>query len=450
MNEINNTLKSAEKQARELIEDITKISGQELLESAKRFGVIEREREIKDVKCLLILAFVYVTSNASFRIIAALASVIDATCSASDEAWRTKFLKCEAWLIFLLEQLMLNSIPTILAFYYNGSYMGVYLIDASTIKQVGKKGKELRLHMCYNFTKGVMEEVVITDKHTAESTMSFTIKPLSIYIADAGYGKGKELKHIVSKGGNALFRATPNHLKLAKDSKGKNIIDMAKRLKTKKNLVKIKCYVQTEKNKYFPVWIIASRLPEDKALLARERKIRSSNKKQSKIKDSTLIYSEWVVLMTNMDPRHNTESLLKLYRSRWQIELLFKRIKQSFNIKRVKKASLKHTKIVILLQLIIWASAELKTLEAEIKLMEENEEYDRYSLWVYSTFYLLKLKAKIGAFLSFCFDSGYDSKEIFKRLRNHKSKRINQYALFRMEFCNGMSSADLERLRSVA
>jgi len=34
--------------------------------------------------------------------------------------------------------------------------------------------------------------------------------------------------------------------------------------------------------------------------------------------------------MTSLDERYNAKDILELYRARWQIELLFKRIKQFF------------------------------------------------------------------------------------------------------------------------
>ena len=197
--------------------------------------------------------------------------------------------------------------------------MNVYLLDATTFKQVGEKGQEVRAHMCYNLTKGAMEDVVVTDNHTAESTKTFTIIPGHLYIADAGYGKGKGFGYVVSKKGNALFRFTPNLVNLAKDANGNTKIDMKKMLSTKSKLVEFTCYIHTEKGQYIPVRIIASRLPEDKELLAKERKMRTARRKQQKVKEETLVYAGWVILMTNLDSRHSAISLLDLYRSRWQI-----------------------------------------------------------------------------------------------------------------------------------
>ena len=189
-----------------------------------------------------------------------------------------------------------------------------------------------------------MQEVLLTDNHTAESANIFSIKPNHIYIADAGYGKGVNIEHIVASNAHAIFRATPNHLKLTHDKKGKMAIDMENILESsKKELVEINCYVRGTNKNHENIRIIASRLPEDKALMAQEKKLRKALKNSSEIKPKTLVYAKWVIIITTLGSDYAARSLLELYRNRWQIELTFKRIKQFFKIKKLRAASLKYS-----------------------------------------------------------------------------------------------------------
>jgi hypothetical protein len=276
-----------------------------------------------------------------------------------------------------------------------------------------------------------MDDVLVTDKHTAESVTHFPIEPSVIYIADAGYGKGVNLAHIVSCHGDALFRATPNHLSLAADNKGKEKIDMVKKLDTKSDLIDFVCHVHAKNNKYVPVRIIASRLPEDKALLAKERKIRSAKKRQTKnIRNSTLVYAEWIVLMTSLGDDYSADELLKLYRSRWQIELLFKRIKQSFAASTLPVASLKHSKVIVLLWLILWALAEKDALAMETFLLNKEADMTRYSPWSMHSFLFNQLKMSINCLCALFFELAKHAVSVFLRLQNHRSSRPNHYAFF--------------------
>ena len=113
----------------------------------------------------------------------------------------------------------------------------------------------------------------------------FKVIPKSLYIADAGYGKGSKYHDIVSRKGNVLFRFTPNLTKLCRDNKGQDTIDMEKELSAKKSikkkLVDFTCFIHIGKGKYAPVRIIASRLPEDKLLLARRAQDADCPKKAS-------------------------------------------------------------------------------------------------------------------------------------------------------------------------
>jgi hypothetical protein len=173
---------------------------------------------------------------------------------------------------------------------------------------------------------------------------------------------------------------------------------------------------------------MASRLPEDKALLAKERKMRTAQKQQKQIKEVTLVYCQWVILMTNLDASHSAKSLFHLYRSRWQIELLFKRIKQSFNVKRLRKASLEHSKLLVMLWILIWSAVERESLEAEIQLIEQCGELDRYSPWVMTGLIFNQFVTMLNALWAFSYENALHLADVYRFMRNHKDTRRNQYA----------------------
>ena len=301
--------------------------------------------------------------------------------------------------------------------------------DGTQAKQMGEEGENIRVHMCYSLTKSHMEEVHVTDEHTAESFALFTINPGDIYIGDAGYGKGKNLEYIVSHQADALLRVSPNHIQLSEDPCGKHKIQMAEKLSTKKDVIDFSCYVHTENGKRIPTRIVASRLPEDKAVEAVKRKKRNASKKQRRIKKETLLFAQWIILMTSLGEEFSASGILELYRVRWQVELLFKRIKQFFKITRLKAATLQHSLAYVLVLLIIWALTEREVTAAEMCLLAKQADLSRYSPWTMHGFFFHRLKATINALLVLYFDCDY--LHIYRRLRNHNSSRPNQFAAFR-------------------
>jgi hypothetical protein len=397
-------------------------------ESAKKYGAIVRRRAIKSAAGLLTALFIYALSGVSQRVLAVIAQVAGIA-NISDQAWQKKFVQTIPWLTYLLNETLFETKMSVLE---TQALRGkpLKLVDGSIVKQEGPNGESIRIHMCYCLSTGCMEEVSVTDHHTAESFKPFNIQPGCIYMADAGFGRGKNLQYVVSKGADALLRVTPNHLSLSEDIEGKKKIDMTKKLETDKDIVDFTCYVQTEKGKYMPVRIVASRLPEDKAEKAVKRKKRNAQRKQNQVKAETLIYAEWVILMTSLGEEYSAADLLAMYRARWQVELLFKRIKQFFRITKVRAATVKHSMALILVWLICWSLTERQSLAFEMHLIANNEDLSRYSLYVTQSFFAHWLKSVICYFWASAFDPLLSLDSLFQRLRNHKDSRPNQFASF--------------------
>ena len=270
-----------------------------------------------------------------------------------------------------------------------------------------------------------MDEIKVTDHHTAESFEHYTIRKNDIYIADAGYGRAKQYNYIVSRKGEAILRITPNHVKLINENGEK--INMTERLDSGKKVIDFTCHIQYVK-KLIPVRIIASQLPEDKKLEAIKRKKKTSYKNQNKIKPETIEYAKWVIIATSLSKEEYTaEQVLVIYRSRWQIELLFKRIKQHFKVTKIRPSSEKYAKALILLWLIIWALAERQAIAAEQYLIEKKLDMNRFSTWNLSYLFFHRIKSIIESAWATLVDVSDDILLIAKCLQNHKGSRVNQY-----------------------
>lgn len=272
-----------------------------------------------------------------------------------------------------------------------------------------------------------MKEVKVTDNHTAESLSLYTIEKDAIYLADAGYGKTTQIGYVMSQKADVIFRVTPNNISFFDADKKK--IDMAGVLKTKQSTMEINCFIKHE-NKLIPIRIIASRLPDDKIEAAIKRKIRKSQKNQSKIKSETLLYPEWVIVVTSLDSNYSKEEILTIYRSRWQIELLFKRIKQNLKIRTIRPASSRYALALIHLWLIVWAITEKQVFEFEKLLVQKNIDLQQVSNWSICSFFYNRTLSVIDAQWALLVDP-FDVDLLAKHLLNHKyKKRTNQFASF--------------------
>jgi len=412
----------------QLIQNLEEKLPSDMDESAKANGAIVRKRKLRSALDLITVLMVYSLTSISQRMVAAFCKGIGLA-DISDQAWQKRTVKCVPWLGYILNETMpVTALTAVEKADFN--HRRVKLVDGTCVKQDGSKGETLRIHMCYDLTLGCMDDVAVTDHHTAESFEPFYIKPDCIYMADAGYGRGKNLEYIVSRKADAIIRVTPNNIRLAEDPRGKKRIDMTEKLGTDKKVVDFTCYIHTQNRKYIPVRIIASRLPEDKAEAAVKRKKRKANRNQQTLKDETLIYAEWVILMTSLPENYSAESILALYRARWQIELLFKRIKQFFKAAKVRAATAQHSKVLILMWLITWSLIEREVVAAKIYLIHKQADMSRFSPWTMHNLFFQRFKSILCSLWLTCIDFNTDLIEVYKRLQNHKSTRPNQYADF--------------------
>lgn len=93
----------------------------------------------------------------------------------------------------------------------NQSSRPVFLVDASTIRQQGKEQSQQRVHLCYSLNENQMQQLLVTDYHTAESFQHFSMKKGDIFLADAGYGTAKNYAYAMEQQADVILRINPNH-----------------------------------------------------------------------------------------------------------------------------------------------------------------------------------------------------------------------------------------------
>lgn len=346
---------------------------------ARQTGVIQRKRGIGSAADLLKILFLYACSNFSFRILA-VASCALGISNISDTAWRKHFLKSASFLHEILHSMLSSFLPQadISAF---GKIKNVLLVDASVVRQNGKKQEQQRIHTCYSLNKNRMYEIKVTDKHTAESLTHFSLKKDDLVIADAGYGTAHNYIYAQEQQADVILRITPKNFCLYDADNNKiSLVQLLKKAEENhKEMIDIFRYCKYRTKTAF-VRIIAEKLPKEEAEKARKRKKSTASRKQNQITEDTLFCAGWIVVITSLGIEYCGEEILHLYRSRWQVELLFKRFKQNFSITTLKAGSTNYAETEVLLWLIIWVISERQSFLAECFLAEKRET-ENYSVY---------------------------------------------------------------------
>jgi Transposase DDE domain len=330
-------------------------------EQAFRLRAFVRYREIESVGDLLRGLLAYVLCVHSFRQLGSWA-VLLGIANISDTAWRKRLKQANAWLLWLLAAIL--SGPQICSEQRTSSGMGrIILVDGTRLKQVGGTGDDWRVHSAYDVRASRLIQVHVTDKHTAESLQHFQLQRIDLLIADRGYGYRKNIAYAYQQQAYVILRFVPSTCPLL-DRYGQplDIVAWLKQVKKGKHCRNAWCIHEGKK---YHVRIVASALPPEKAAEARKKREQEAKKKGKQLQPDTLFLVGWTLLITNLPKRPwSYKHILQLYRARWQIELLFKRMKQMMDMHVIQSKTPQGCESSLLAWLVVWALQEQEAHEA--------------------------------------------------------------------------------------
>jgi hypothetical protein len=330
-----------------------------LEEKAIELCAWSRKRGVRSIADLLRALLVYASCGYSFQDLGIWAT-LKGVGHISATAWRKRFDKSGSWIDWLVRDMLKGEAAQSAGRHPVRGRGRIMLIDATRLKTVGGTGDDLRLHWAYDFQGGRTEQVEITDHHDAESLSHFHLQKGDIAVLDAGYPVPTTVQEAEKQGIDVVLRATASHLRLETDE-GK-VINLRERLKRQPygETCRIEAQVKMKNGTRRAVLLIAHRLPKDLSLQAQERKRKQLRAKRGRHFNQELVWwAGWVLLITTLDEQEwsNTE-VLRLYRARWQIELIFKRLKQILNLHCISIQDWSRARIVAQLHLIVWLMQE--------------------------------------------------------------------------------------------
>ena len=183
------------------------------------------------------------------------------------------------------------------------------------------------------------------------------------------------------------------------------------------------------------VRVIAQKLPKEEAEKSRKRKKRKASKNQYQVTEDTLFYAGWMMVITSLGIEYSEEEILHLYRSRWQVELLFKRFKQNFSMYTIKAGSTNYAEAEVLLWFILWVITERQSLLGEY-FHSEKKETIVFSVYEKSKLVFLQIKEMVclswSLFLDFTDETYLRYLSIKKRRRRNQNEEFHTAILPRL------------------
>ena len=302
---------------------------------AKESGALKRMRNFRDSDTLLRILLIHLLDGCSLRETAVRAS-IGGLAQISDVALLKRLNSSGEWFRWMSEGLMRNWVEKQpLDIFSMGCVIKV--IDATHVSEPGSTGSDWRIHYAINLLSLRCEELKVTDSHIGETFRNFSVDPASILIGDRGYYNRPGIEYVASRGGHVLVRMNLNNTPLF-NSDGKRV-NILQKLRTLKGLTigDWPVYIYG-KQSTIHARVCAIKKSKIAAELAVNKTLKKNSKKQKKVKPETLEAARYIFVFTTLPKTiMKPEIVLEMYRGRWQIELVFKRLKSIMGLSHLPK-----------------------------------------------------------------------------------------------------------------
>jgi hypothetical protein len=284
----------------------------DLEESARRTSALLRCRNIPDAASFMRVVLAYAISDLSLKDVAAWASALQlAEISGPGLFYRLR--QAEQWLEQVLGQILSDQVPQAV-----GGFC-LRVVDATVLNGPGQKAVQWRAHVSINPATGGIRAVELTDDSGGEKLGRHRFGAGEVVLGDRAYATARGLYAVRQDEGHAVVRFNPATLRTCDEKRRRiHLADKEPEIpRVGAAEFKITIPVPPTPTRSHKTWNSAKAIAwiSARAIAARTRTGEVT----------------WV-LTTLSAKQMPAVGILGLYRVRWQIELLFKRLKSLLHL----------------------------------------------------------------------------------------------------------------------
>ena len=306
---------------------------------AKDSGAVARLRGFETVESLLRCLLLHVGCGYSLRETAVRVGAAGLA-QVSDVTLMNRLRQAEHW----LQQMCLALLRERgLRLEHGLAGRNVRVLDGTHVKEPGKTGTQWRIHYSLQLPSLACDYFAITPvkgKGTHEKLDRFRAKPGELLLGDRGFCRATDIAAVRAQGADVLVRFGSISMVVYRDDGER--FDW---------LTAVRSITQAGQIREWPVWIepepgkgrLQGRLcairKSEEAIQRSQRQLRRRRQlKKHKTRRATLDSAAYVVVFTTLPAAEATAAqVLDCYRLRWQIELVFKRLKTMVALGHVPK-----------------------------------------------------------------------------------------------------------------
>jgi hypothetical protein len=287
---------------------------------AREVGSFQRPREVESASELLQLLMLWSVAGCSLRETALIAEEAGLA-SISNVGLLKRFAHCGPLVDALLGRLLLGGER------WTAPGHRVRLIDATTIRGPGSRGTDYRVHVGFDLTSSMIDQLEITDAKGGETFRRFSFAASEIVIGDRGYAHRAGIQAISEA--NAFFIVRLPYQSVPLEHADGSRVDVLDLVRSTPEAApgEHRVWVMAEDGTRVACRLVTVRKTEVAAERARRTMTAEAKKKGRQPSHGALELAGYVCLLTNLPASFSAEQVLALYRLRWQIEMKFKTVK---------------------------------------------------------------------------------------------------------------------------
>ena len=316
-------------------EVITRLLPPRWEQAAVEYKALQRARGIGSPEVLLRLILLHVATGLSLRQTTMRARLLGLA-SISDVALLKRLRVAEPWLRALCQELTGRSVDNVTRLPAQFGDRRLRVIDATTVQEPGASATSWRLHFSLCLPSLHCDFFEITDARGAETYARFPAQRGDILLADRGYSQRQGVACLLAQDADYVVRLIAHNFPL-RHRRGVKFEALREFQKLAAQPGEWPVHFEVGGQRY-PARLCAIR----KSALATERARAKARRKS--VHDGlnpnaeSLALTEFIYVLTSLPAEAcPTETVLEMYRMRWQIELVFKRLKSLLGLGHLPK-----------------------------------------------------------------------------------------------------------------